>query len=158
MDSVIILFSYHHGNTRTVAEEIAEVLDSEVRSPQVVDPEQLSGYDLVGFGSGIYDYKHHRLLLKLADELPKVEGKKAFIFSTSGVRIDSRIFGHISRKFHDELREKLQSKGYEIVGEFNCKGLDTNSFLKYFGGINKGHPNEQDLREAKEFAERLKEN
>jgi hypothetical protein len=40
-------------------------------------------------------------------------------------------------KDHSTLREKLQSKDYIIVDEFQCKGFNTNSFMKYFGGMNK---------------------
>jgi hypothetical protein len=36
-------------------------------------------------------------------------------------------------------------------------GHNTNSFLKVFGGINKGRPNAEDLRHAEEFAQNLKE-
>jgi flavodoxin len=43
-----------------------------------------------------------------------------------------------------------------VVDEFNCKGFNTNSFLKLFGGINKGRPNDEDLRKAAEFASKLK--
>jgi flavodoxin len=61
-------------------------------------------------------------------------------------------------KDHSKLREKLQSKGYLIVDEFACKGFNTNSFLKYIGGMNKGRPNAEDLKNAEEFAENLKHN
>ena len=56
------------------------------------------------------------------------------------------------------LREKLQSKGYLIVDEFTCLGFNTNSFMKYLGGMNKGRPNAQDLKQAEEFAQNLKKN
>ena len=59
---------------------------------------------------------------------------------------------------HSLLREKLQSKGYNIVDEFSCKGFNTNSFLKYFGGMNKGRPNAEDLKHAEEIAQDLKQN
>ena len=58
-------------------------------------------------------------------------------------------------KFHMSLRVKLQSKGYMIVDEFSCGGLNTNSFLKFFGGLNKGRPNAEDLKHAEEFAQKL---
>lgn len=51
--------------------------------------------------------------------------------------------------------EKLVSKGYVIVDEFSCKGLNTNSFLKCFGGMNKGRPSDEDLKHAEEFAYNL---
>ena len=56
---------------------------------------------------------------------------------------------------HLILREKLQSKGYVIVDEYNCAGHNTNSFLKLFGGLNKGRPNIEDLKYAEEFAQNL---
>ena len=32
------------------------------------------------------------------------------------------------------------------MDEFGCTGFNTNRFLKYFGGINKGRPNAEDLK------------
>lgn len=151
MKSLIIVFSYHHKNTHKVAEVMAKVLDAKVKSPQQTVLEELSQYDLVGFGAGIDSGKHYRELLDFADALPQVTDKKAFIFSTSGMTGEKKL-----AKDHLALREKLQSKGYLIVDEFQCKGFNTNSFLKYFGGINKGRPNEEDLKHAEAFAEKLK--
>jgi hypothetical protein len=59
-------------------------------------------------------------------------------------------------KDHSTLRKKLQSKGYIIVDEFACKGFNTNSFMKYLGGMNKNRPNAEDLKHAEEFAQNLK--
>jgi flavodoxin len=151
MKSLLILFSFHHQNTEKIANVFAEVLDAQISGPRQVNPEDLLEYGLVGFGSGIYDEKHHKGLLDLADRLPHVTNRKAFIFSTSGVAEES-----IVAKAHSPLREKLQSKGYVIVDEFNCPGFNTNSFLKVLGGMNKGRPNAEDLRRAEEFAENLK--
>ena len=77
----------------------------------------------------------------------------ARIHLLSGVRVDSSLFASTASEFHTPLREKLLSKGYMIVDEFNCLGFNTNSFLKYFGGINKGRPNAEDLKDAEEFAQ-----
>jgi flavodoxin len=148
----MVLVSYHHKNTSKIANAIAQVLDAQIRAPQQVRPEELQEYDLIGFGSGIYDEKNHPDLLDLADKAPSVANGKAFIFSTSGTPFD------MSRsEFHTPLREKLQSKGYTIVGEFSCAGLNTNSFLKAFGGLNKGRPNAEDLKHAQEFAQNVKQ-
>ena len=151
MKSLLIVFSYHHNNTEKVAKIFANVLDSQIKTPQQVDLEEVKLYDLVGFGAGIDSGKHYKVLLDLADKLPSVDNKKAFIFSTSGVTGEKKL-----AKDHLALREKLQSKGYLIVDEFQCKGFNTNLFLKYFGGINKGRPNKEDLKHAEAFAEKLK--
>jgi flavodoxin len=44
-----------------------------------------------------------------------------------------------------------------ILDDFQCKGFNTNSFMKYLGGMNKGRPNTEDLKHAEEFAEKLKQ-
>jgi flavodoxin len=150
MESLLVLFSIHHKNTERIANVFAEVLDAQIRTPRQIDPEELQEYGLVGFGSGIYDEKHHRLLLDLADRLTQVNNRRAFIFSTSGVPADVA-------NSHSPLREKLQSKGYVIVDEFNCPGFNTNSFLRLLGGMNKGRPNAEDLKHAEEFAQKLKQ-
>ncbi|MBI5458682.1 flavodoxin family protein [Methanobacterium sp.] len=151
MKSILVLYSYHHHNTEKIANVFVKVLDAEIKTPQQIKPEKLQEYDLVGFGSGIYSAKHHESLLELADKLPQVNNKKAFLFSTSGITGKSK-----SAKDHSMLREKLLSKGYTIVDEFQCKGFNTNSFLKLFGGMNKGRPNVKDLKNAEEFVNKLK--
>jgi flavodoxin len=148
--TLLVVFSYHHKNTEKIANVFAKVLDAQIKTPQQVRPEELQAYDLIGFGSGIYSAKHHTDLLDLADSLPTVTGKNAFIFSTSAIMGKEKV-----AKDHSMLREKLQSKGYMIVDEFSCKGFNTNSFLKYIGGMNKGRPNAEDLKHAEEFAQRL---
>jgi len=151
MKSLVIVYSYHHKNTEKIANVFAKVLDAQIKKPKELKPKEIQEYDLVGFGSGIYGEKHHDSLLDLADNLPKVSNKKAFIFSTSAIMGKNKI-----AKDHLKLREKLQPKGYIIVDEFACKGFNTNSFMKYLGGMNKGRPNAEDLKNAEEFAEKLK--
>ena len=153
MKSLLVLFSYHHNNTEKIANVFAKVLDAQIITPQQINPEVLQEYSLVGFGSGIYDGKHHKVLLDLADKLPQVTNRKAFLFSTSAMLGERKV-----AEDHSTLREKLQSKGYMIVDEFACKGFNTNSFLRYVGGLNKGRPNAEDLKHAEEFAQNLKQN
>jgi len=151
MKTLIVVFSYHHKNTQKVADAMAKMLDAQVKSPQQTALEELSQYDLVGFGAGIDSGKHYKVLLDFADRLPPVDNKIAFIFSTAGLSGDKK-----RGKDHSALREKLHSKGYVIVDEFQCKGFNTNSFLKTFGGMNKDRPNSEDLKLAEEFAQNLK--
>jgi flavodoxin len=149
--TLIVLSSYHHKNTEKVGRAMAAAMDADISSPQDIRVDDLERYDLIGFGSGIYDAKHHLAILDLADRLPEVEGKAAFIFSTSAIMGERKVAGD-----HSALREKLSGKGYRIVDEFACKGYNTNSFLKYLGGMNKGHPDAEDLAEAGRFARRLR--
>jgi flavodoxin len=161
MKALIICYSYHHKNTQKIAEIFAKVLDAEVKAPQETNPEELQEYNLLGFGSGIDSGKNYKELLDFADKIEQGTDKRALIFSTSGMPINisgQQRVEEYTRKCHIKLKEKLQSKGYMIVGEFGCAGFNTNKFLKYFGGINKGRPNEDDLKHAEDFARNLKQN
>jgi len=148
MKTLIVYVSIHHGNTEKVARVIAGALNTRMVKPWAVNPEELEKYDLIGFGSGIHWWRHHWALLKLVDNLPRMEGKKAFIFSTAGM--------NLPWYNHRQLKRKLKEKGFQIVGEFSCRGWDTNGWLAKVGGINKGRPNEKDLERARRFAEKLK--
>jgi flavodoxin len=153
--SLVVVFSYHHNNTEKIANACANVLGAEVKTPQQVTPEEIAKYDLVGFGSGIYSATFDPSVLDLADRLPQVSDKKVFLFSTYGAPafIANREF---IGKNHEQIRKKLQVKGYTVIGEFGCAGWNTNSFLRFFGGLNKGRPNAEDLRNAEEFARSVK--
>jgi flavodoxin len=153
LKSLLVVYSYHHLNTEKIAKVFAKVLDAEIKAPQQIDPEKLEEYDMIGFGAGIDSGKHYQPLLDLADNLSEVTNKKAFIFSTAALTGEKKV-----AKDHSTLRAKLQAKGYKIVGEFQCKGFNTNSFMRIFGGMNKGRPNDEDLERAEKFALNLKHN
>jgi flavodoxin len=152
--AVIILASASGGNTEKLARAMSAALGARILSPAEVKAADLSGCAIVGFGSGIIDQAHHEALLSCVDALPPQEGKKAFIFSTSGV---SRQFAlkHDIDDPHAVLRSKLEKKGFAIAGEFNCAGFNANGFLKLFGGMNRGRPNQNDLAQAGAFARGL---
>lgn len=147
--TLIICESVHHGNTMKVARAIGEVLNAKIIKPSDYNEGIIADYGLIGFGSGIYGGAHDKSLLDLADKLEIQKGKKAFVFSTSMIRMSA---------MHKTLRDKLLKKEFDIIGEFHCKGFTDYSILKYlFGGVNKGRPNKKDLQEAKKFAKKLQE-
>ena len=152
--ATIALVSYHHNNTEKVAQAIAEVLDARIVPPKDVGPEDAGPGVLLGFGSGIYGAKHHQNVLDLVDRLPHSPGARAFIFSTFGAP-KVLVTPAFIRKNHEAIREKLLSKDFEIVGEFACAGLNTNSFIRFFGGVNRGRPSAEDLEHARAFARGL---
>jgi len=152
MNSIIILYSYHHKNTEKVAQVIAKVIGAEIKTSEQTDASALGNFELVGFGSGVYLGKLGKPILELADKIPQATGKKAFIFSTSGTT------GKAAAKFNKSLKEKLEGKGFDVLGEFNCGGFDTYGILKIGGGIQKGRPNQEDLKKAEAFAQSLLKN
>lgn len=145
MKTLIICDSKHLGNTKKVAEVMAEELNAIIVESAKVQAGDLGQYDLVGFGSGIYMGKHDQSLLGLADKLPFGNGKKIFIFSTSWTGLGQM------EKNHKLLADKLRAKDYNIVGNFSCLGMATFGPLKWFGGINKNHPDSEEMELAKMF-------
>ncbi len=146
MKTAIIYKSIHHGNTKKVAEVMAASLEADLMDLKDANPDMIKEYDLIGFGSGIYYYRPHKKLRKFVEGLDNVENKKAFTFITSG-----------NGKPNKWLNEKLSKKGFEVMDDFVCKGLDTYGPLKLVGGHNKDQPNVEDLKNAENFANNLKE-
>ena len=61
------------------------------------------------------------------------------------------------KTLHKPIKEEMTQKGFNIIGDFYCKGYMTHSFTKHiFGGLNKGRPNDNDLKKAKDFALKIK--
>ena len=146
MKTLIIYKSVHLGSTKKIAETIGRIMDADVMEPNEFDISKFDGYELIGFGSGIYDDGFHKAILDLVDKLPNFNTKRVFLFSTAGIIYD---------KSHSGIRGKLTSKNAVIVDEFYCKGFNKNSFLKYFGGMNKGRPNSDDINNAKQFTSKM---
>ena len=146
MKNLIVYESIHHGNTEKIGKAMAEYLNADLIKTNDINVNTLKDYDLIGFGSGIYNGKLHKNVLDLIEKSPTLSNKKAFVFSTSGQG---------KAKYNNTIEQKLKEKGFEVVGSFACKGYDTFGPFKLIGGIAKGRPNENDIKKAKEFAEKL---
>ncbi len=150
MKVLIVYASIHHKNTQNIAEEIGEVLSAKILPFFKLTEKDIKEADLVGFGSGVYFSRFHKGLIKIIDDIDGLDGKNIFIFSTSGLRKN-----FILNRSHHHFKKLLQKKRANLVGEFNCLGLDTNGPLKLIGGINKNRPNQEDIKKARNFAKNL---
>lgn len=150
MKSVIVCVSVSHGNTRKVADEMAGVLGAAVVHPDEIDPAELPGYDLVGFGSGIFNMAFHPHLRDSVRSIPDGQRGNAFVFCTSGLPEPG------FRRYISGFESTLARKGDDTVGTFSCRAFDTWWPFAPFGGIRKGRPHEGDLQAARSFAESLR--
>ena len=101
----------------------------------------MTGYDCVGLASGIYGFEVHKALVDFARaNLPA--GKPVFFVTT---------YGAAKGAGTKALAAVAAEKGCPVLGEFGCKGFDTFGPLKLMGGIAKGHPDAQDLADARAF-------
>jgi flavodoxin len=146
LKSIIIYESVHHNNTEKIAKAIAHEIGGELINVRNMNTDDLNKYDLVGFGSGIYYNKIHKNIKKFVEKIENADKQKSFLFTTSG---------RGKKDFTEKFKELLNSKGFDAVSTFSCKGFDTFGPLKIIGGINKGRPNEKDIKNARNFAKYL---
>lgn len=144
----IVCTSVHHGNTLQLADAMSAELSADRFTVEEARGVELSKYDLVGLGSGIYFGRHHESLLNLVDSWTSPP-RQAFLYSTAGLPF-LRMFQHAA------LRNRLSRKGCRVISEFCCRGWDTVGPLWLLGGINRKHPTARDLDRAREFAQQLK--
>lgn len=145
MKTAIVYYSKHHGNTKKILDAIAkkhEVTLIDVTTNPTTD---LSGYDRVGFASGIYYSKFHKLLLAYAEKyLPK--GTETFFIYTYGAE---------KKGYTKAISEAVSKRSAKVLGEFGCFGFNTFGPFKLIGGIAKGHPDQTDYAQALAFYEGL---
>jgi flavodoxin len=143
---IIVFESYHHRNTETIAQVMAQRFQAELFKSEQVNILKLSDFDIIGIGTGIYFGKPHEKIQKFLANLSLLKGHKAFLFSTSGI---------LKEKYTHDFREKIESAGLQCLACFSCKGLDTHGFFQLVGGRNQGHPDLKDLYHAEIFANNL---
>ena len=83
MKTAIIYASVHHGNTKKIIDEIAKSNEVDLIDATQVTEKDLSGYDLIGFASGVYYGKFHQSVLKFAS-VNLIENKNIFLMCTYG--------------------------------------------------------------------------
>ncbi|MBU6237866.1 MAG: flavodoxin [Planctomycetes bacterium] len=144
MNPAIIHVSVHHHNTRAVAQAMGDAIGAVVMTVEEARRHDLSDYDLIGLGSGIFFSSHHRSLQHLVRDHTSLP-EKAFLFSTAGLP-------WLYRVWHRTLRDAVSRRGIKILGEACYPGWDTVGPLRWFGGIQRGHPNAHDLERSRQFA------
>ncbi len=140
MKTAIVYYSEHHGNTKKLLDKIAEKYPVTLIDITAEPHPELSGYDRVGFASGIYFSKLHKSLIAAAGTLP--ENKEVFFIYTCGAQ---------KQGYTSAIRSAALKRNAKILGEYGCLGFDTYGPFKLIGGIAKGHPDADELEKACDF-------
>lgn len=141
MKTAIVYYSRHHGNTKKLIDAIAGQQDITLIDAADVKSADLTGFDMVGFASGIYYSKFHKSVLEFARQnLP--DGKPVFFLYTYGAE---------KQGYTRAISDAVASHGSSIVGEHGCLGFNTFGPFKLIGGIAKGHPTTDELDAAVKF-------
>lgn len=145
MNTAIIYYSRHHGNTKRLLDAIAaaeEVMLIDVTAPATAD---LTSFTRIGFASGIYYSSFAKQILSFASEhLP--ENKDVFYIYTHGAPVGGFLKG---------IREIAEKKHCRELGAYHCLGFDTFGPFRLVGGIAKSHPTGEEIAGAVEFYRQL---
>ncbi|MGN1069202.1 MAG: flavodoxin family protein [Candidatus Fimadaptatus sp.] len=140
MKTAIVYYSRHHENTLRLIKALADGRGVELIDAAQQQPLDLSGYDLIGFASGIYYSRFHKSVVQAAEGLRS--GQSVFFIYTCGNRRDG---------YTGAMRAAATQRGAVIRGEYGCLGFNTFGPFKLIGGMAKGHPDQQDIAGALEF-------
>ena len=122
------------GNTKKLAEAISKAINI----PAKTTDEPLSeDIDVLFLGSSVYAYGVDDIVKEFIKNI-NVKVGNVVNFSTAA----------IIKSTYNQVKKLLDEKGIQMAKEeFYCKGS--------FGPLHKGKPNENDLKEAMEFAKRV---
>lgn len=133
----VVVYCSRSGNTRKVAQAIAEVFDTRAKS--VSEEIDLKDCDFICVGSGVHAGRPEKGMMRFLKGLPRLDGKKGAVFGTYASQ----------PAFLDTIASMLKEKGVDVLGKWGCRGR----FLFF----NRKRPDEKDLEAAREFARKLKE-
>lgn len=162
LKSVIFYFS-QQGSTKKIAEKIAESLNYGKNHCDLVRFTKLDkdlilikdfnflNYELIGFGTPVYYFFPPFHLFEVFKALPDLSHAKGFLFCTSGGNPGACLY---------KIKQILDQKGIKIIdGCDKWIGLDQHRCYSHFENYSLpssvGHPNQDELKEAKEFGKRL---
>ncbi|WP_324822405.1 flavodoxin [Sinanaerobacter sp. ZZT-01] len=140
MKVVIVYESTHHGNTKILVDAIAKKNEVDLVDATKTNSIPYERYDMIGFASGAAFGKFYKKITSLARSVPS--GKKVFFLYSCGKN---------SKDYSKNICGILEANGCISLGSYGCCGYDTYGPLKLMGGINKGHPDENEIRGAVDF-------
>ncbi|MBY9012649.1 MAG: flavodoxin domain-containing protein [Candidatus Lokiarchaeota archaeon] len=165
---IMVCYFSNTGNTEKIAKSIVEGLEGEeveLIKIEDADPLTLKNYDLVVLGSGIYGGKLNKKVIDFMKIVNKYPPSFAFFNTHQSATSYQKAFNRI--------RAKIEENQSKIIGEFDCVGENLGMPKETILGMLEklppeerkrqeakiketvGHPNEQDLENAKAFGKSL---
>ncbi|MFD3158500.1 flavodoxin domain-containing protein [Haloimpatiens sp. FM7330] len=142
----VVLYATSTGNTEKIALSIAKNLNInciKLNENSTYDNLNLKNYDLVLLGSGIYGGTLHKNLINFINSINTTD-KKTFSFFISWFGR-----GHSDKKAINRCKNVLLEKNQNVIDNYyECYG-------EGFLFIKKGHPSEQELHSAIQWAKEV---
>ncbi len=134
-----VLYYSRGGNTKKIAEAIAEELEDVLKSEQIPPAYPPENVALLFLGTGEYAGKPDPKMVEFIRTLNTDRVKNAAVFGTSAGGAGKAV---------EAVKALLKEKGINVVDEsFSCKG----KFLL----SNRKKPDDSDIKSAKEFAKKV---
>jgi flavodoxin len=110
-----VLYFSRTGNTKRVAEAIANQVKAPLFDIATCEPSVVTDYDTLFLGTPVEGASPTKEIVAFIDRLPTSEGKKTILFCTY------RLFGNA--RTMKALEKKLSEKGYENILSTSKKGM-----------------------------------
>lgn len=114
MKSIVLYFS-RTGNTKKVAEAIANQVEAPLFDLATCEPSIVQAYDTIFLGTPVEGASPTKEIIAFIDRLPQGSGKKTILFCTY------RMFGN--ERTMKTLEKMLTEKGYETKLKVSKKGM-----------------------------------
>jgi flavodoxin len=147
----LVVYGTSRGTTETIGEAIAEGMneagaDASALKTDLVKmvPQRIQSAEILGIGSPVYFLREPRFVADFVSGLPSLEGKRAFIFCTTGM---DRVGETLER-----LHALVSGRGATVVGA--AKFRTAMSYLPYRRrglGNPADLPDESELQAARKF-------
>ncbi len=151
MKSIVIYHSWT-GNTKQIAEAIQSGImeifgECDIVPMMDADMKKLTDYDLIGLGSFVQTFQEPAAVTNFLKAMPDLKGKHGFTFCTHGTLAGRYIAGMVTG---------LKNKGLTVTGWNDWYG---GGFIPLMPKpyYTDGHPDEIDLKEAREFGREIAE-
>lgn len=148
----IIIFYYSYSTMST--EKIVKGVQNAFPNIEILllpneEKNDVSSYDYIGFASGIYAWNFGKPIYEKIEKIIGLQGKNCFSLCTSGAGSESYV---------NYPKEAIEKKGGKFLGGWGCQGKSNFFPLNIFGGIHKDKPDENDIKSAVDFVQKLVEN
>ena len=135
MSKISVIYATKTNHSKKYADAIADILN--VSAMNVSENPDITDDDLLIIISGIYAGKSHPGLVELAKRIEKDKVKKAALVSSCA---------SMKNKL-DDIRSILEEKNISVIDEIILPGK--------FLFLRAGHPNDNDLKTAADFAAKI---
>lgn len=151
MKTVILYASKHQGNTKKLVDAIVaahpDIDTIDVKSLSKNDVPDLSAYHFIGVASGIY---YSEIDKDMARVLSEALQKQDHVFGII-------TYGGKNKWYGKDIDGICRMKQAVFMGIYGCAGYDNWGPFKLVGGVQKGHPTQDEINACVEWYDKLVE-